>query len=313
MHAHKLGLVAAVSLVSVLSAGCPDKAKNESIELTNQGVEKFNNQSWDKAIQLFKDATAKYPQNHQAWYSMGEVYAKQDMWKEAAEAYSEAAKNKSDDAMYNMRLGQARFEAAKKAVTDKDGNVGKYGDLSTAQTALEHAVQLNKDLFRAYYYLGRIYQESDKPKEAAEAFTRCASLNPSFGPAFIELGKLYIEWDKFDEAVRVLSQGVQHVLDPEELTDVYYNLGYAYDMKARMTEGGNSEFLDKAIEAYSKALDARADNNEAKLMRGLAYTRKGDKSKAEADLDAYVKRGAGSPFDKYEATKALYSLGGSPM
>jgi hypothetical protein len=48
-------------------------------------------------------------------------------------------------------------------------------------------------------------------------------------------------------------------------------------------------------------------------MRGLAYVRKGDKSKAEADLSQYVKRGVGNAFEKYEATKALYAIGGNPL
>lgn len=299
-------------------AGCPNQEQHESIELTNEGVEKYQNQSWDLAIQKFKDATGKWKQNHTAWYSMGEVYAKQGNWDDAASAYQEATKHNSDDAMYNMRLGQARYESAKAKATDKETNtVGNLGDLSQAQQALEKSIEQNGDLFRAHHYLGLIYREQGKPKKAAESFTRAAQLNPTWGKPFIELGELYYRWDRFDEAIRVLSQGENHVLDPELKTDVYYNLGLAYDYKARLTPAEEKNFLDKAIEAYSAALDARKDNAEAKLMRGLAYARKGDKSKAEADLNEYIKRGSGNAFDKQEATKALYSLGdtggGNPL
>lgn len=302
--------LAAIVIASLGLTGCPNKEKHESIELTNEGVTKFQNQSWDLAIQKFKDATEKYKQNHTAWFSMGEAYGKQGDWESAAGAYAEAAKYKDDDAMYNMRLGQSRYESAKKKATDeKTGVVGNLGDLGQAQQALEKAVGQNGDLFRAHYYLGLIYREQGKPKQAAESFTRASQLNPTWGKPFIELGELYYQWDRFDEAVRVLSQAQNHVLDPELKTDVYYNLGLAYDYKARMSPAEEKNFLDKAIEAYSAALDARKDNNEAKLMRGVAYARKGDKSKAEADLNEFIKSGAGDPFDKQEATKALYSLG----
>lgn len=310
MRALTLGVI---TIALLGTTGCPDKDKHESIELTNEGVEKFRSQSWDRAIELFEDAVQKYPENHTAWFSMGEAYAKQTEWDEAAKAYAEAVKHQSDDAMYHMRLGQSRYEAAKLKATDEEtGHVGKLENLSQAEGPLQKAVELNPDLFRAHYYLGLIYRETDRPKKAAESFTRAATLNPSFGPPFVELGEIYIAWDKWDEAIRVLSQGVQHVLDPEYRTNVYYNLGFAYDMKSRMNETDEKAFLDKAIEAYSNALDERADNAEAKLMRGLAYARKGDKSKAEADLDAYIKRGAGEPFEQQEANKALFSLGITP-
>lgn len=310
-RATQTGILLAVA--TTLLAGCPDKDKHESIELTNQGVEKFNNQSWDTAIQQFKDATHKWQGNHSAWYSMGEAYGKQDKWKDAAEAYQQAAKHKKDDAMYHMRVGQALYNAAVKAATNDSGEVKKLGNLSEAENALEKAVELNKDLFRAHFYLGEIYLESDRPKDAAESWTTAAMLNPTFGRPFIKLGELYLRWDMFDEAIRVLSQGAQHVLAPEELSDVQYWLGFGYDMKSRMSAAEEGTYLDKAIESYSKAIDARSDNYDAKLMRGLAYVRKGDKSKAEADLSQYVKRGVGNAFEKYEATKALYGIGGNPL
>jgi tetratricopeptide (TPR) repeat protein len=295
-----------VALLGVLASGCPDKDKHESIELTRKGVEAFNNDSWDRAIQHFKDATHKHQGNHLAWYSMGEAQAKQEDWKEAAESYAEALKHSSGNAMYHLRLGMALYELELKAKEKEKRQA--MGDLSKAESALQEAVKLNKDLFNAHWYLGRIYRDMGKPKEAAEAWTVACRLNPHYGPPFAALGQLYIDWDKLDEAVRVMTQGQQYVDGAPDKSEIYYRLGLAYQGKARMSPGEEKEFLDKAVDAYSKSLELRADMAEAKLQRGIAYAKRGDKSKAQADLDDYLKRGAGSPFERQEATKALYSL-----
>ena len=114
--------------------------------------------------------------------------------------------------------------------------------------------------------------------------------------------------DELDEAIRVLTQGQQYVDGAPEKSEIYYRLGLAYQGKARLSPGEEKEFLDKAVDAYSKSLELRADMAEAKLQRGIAYAKRGDKSKAQADLDDYLKRGAGTPFERQEATKALYGL-----
>ena len=64
--------------------------------------------------------------------------------------------------------------------------------------------------------------------------------------------------------------------------------------------------LDLAIEAYSKALEHRKDNDAARLHRGLAYAKKGNNNEARADLDAFLKRGAGTTFEVEAAAAALY-------
>ncbi len=277
--------ITGVALAALLfAAGCPDKDKNASIEAANQGVEAYAAQQYSSASEHFGEATKLYAENHQAWYGLGQVHSKQKDWEQAAEAFSEAVKYRKDDAMYRMWLGIASYEA---------------GNLEQAQTNLEEGVKLNPDLYRAYWYLGQIHRDENRPKEAAEAWTKAAALNPYYGPPFYRLGELYLTWDKIDEAVSVLEQGTLHVKEDRELTNVYYYLGLAYEAKQQW---------DKAIEAYSKAIDMRSDNLDAKFQRGLVYAKKGDTSKARADLEEYGKAGGSSSFNKTEANKVLMQL-----
>src|SRR5690606_10622459 len=173
-------------------------------------------------------------------------------------------------------------------------------NLSLAQTHLEKAVQLNQRLYKAWECLGQIYAMQDDPKKAADAWTRSATLNPYFGKPFISLGKLYIKWDKLPEAISVLDQGQLNAKDPSEQSDLLYHLGLAYEKQ------GN---WDKAIEAYSSALEKKAENLDARRQRGFAYANKGEKEKAKQDLDAFVKAGGGgNAFEVQAANERLLRL-----
>ena len=85
--------------------------------------------------------------------------------------------------MYQMWYGISLYEkAVKQARDDQARKENKKPeeikpDLSAvnfekAQQHLQEAVKLNNDMWRAHYYLGRIYREQDKPKEAATEFSR---------------------------------------------------------------------------------------------------------------------------------------------
>lgn len=286
MPIRKASLFAAVAAL-VFLAGCPNEDKNSSIEANNKGVEAANRGSNATAIGHFKEAVRLYPQNHQAWYGKGQVEFKQKNYEDAAKSFEEAVRNKGDDAMYQMWAGIAHYRS---------------GNLESAQTHLEEAVKLNPNLYRAYWYLGQVHRDEDRPKEAAEAWTKAATLNPYYGPPFVRLGELYLLWDKIDAAISVLEQGTLHVKEAVDLTNVHFYLGLAYEAK---------QDVDKAIEAYSKAIDLRKENLDARFQRGLLYAHKGDKGKAKGDLEAYIKAAGGDPmaqFNKTEANKVLLQM-----
>jgi tetratricopeptide (TPR) repeat protein len=279
------GLVAFVLSSLLFGAGCANKDLNASIERMNEGIDRYSHGEFSSAEKLFGEATSLYADNHMAWYNLGQTREKLDKYKEAGEAYSQAVKHNPKDAMYQYRLGKAEWENK---------------NVSIAQSHLEESVKLNDRLYKAWYYLGLAYEASDAPKKAAEAFTRSATLNPYFGRSFISLGKLYIRWDKLPEAVSVLDQGRLNVKDPQELSDVYYHLGLAYERQ------GN---WDKAIEAYSGALEKRSDNLDAKRQRGFSYASRGDKANAQKDLKEFVEAGGGgNAFNIQAANERLFRL-----
>jgi tetratricopeptide (TPR) repeat protein len=285
-------LAAPVFLAIALAAGCGSKDMNASIAKMNEGVEMYNQGQFTGAEKKFAESASMADENHQAWYNLGQAREKLDKYKEAAEAFRNAVKYKGDDAMYRYRLG--------KALIGHDCTADKESNLSEAQSNLEEAVKLNPRLYKAWECLGQIYNLQDDPKKAAEAWTKSASLNPYFGKPFIALGKLYIKWDKLGEAISVLDQGRLNVKDPMEQSNILYHLGFAYEKQ------GN---WDKAIDAYTQAIQKSGENIDALRQRGFVFANKGDKEHAKQDLEAFVKSGGGgNAFEVQAANERLQRL-----
>lgn len=270
----------------LVAAGCTNEQLNASIEHMNVGIQAYQTSSPAAAVEHFAEAAKVYPENHVAWYYLGQSQQEQENWDAASEAFSQAVKLMPGNAMYQMFLGISLYHAGKQ---------------SMASSYLEKAIELEPKLYRAHWYLGALYNDSDRPEQAAQAWAQAATLNPDWGRPFVSLGKLYLTWDMIPEAIAVLEQGQQHS-QGEHLPNIYYYLGLSYDAQKNW---------DKSISAYSSAIDksreVNKDNVEAKFQRGLAYIQKGDKSKAQADLEE-VSKASSDPFTKQEANKLLMLL-----
>ena len=177
MKLHSM-LILAVASVSVLACGRPDSHKStkvmkEAIELNNAGQLTAAEKKMEEAIQIYRD-------NHVAHFNLGQILenrqrpdAEPAKFDDAVEAFEEAVRLKSGDAMYNYRLGKAYYQNAK---------------LEKAAKHLEKALKINGKLYKAHYFLGLVYKGQDKVKAAAQAWTNSAEANPLFGKPFNALG-----------------------------------------------------------------------------------------------------------------------------
>ena len=294
------------------AAGCPNSAHNESNTALNRGNKELGQKQYDSAIADFQKAVDRYPENHLAWYGMGLAQLEKKDYDKSSTALQHTVELVPDQAMYNMFYGIALFD---KAVDDAaDAEARKLGkkkeeitdpDLSSvsfekAQQFLSQAVKLNPELWRAHYFLGKIYRAGDKAKEAAEEFTAAIKDNPREWAPYVALGELYLKWDYVDQAIQVAAQGTMAVPGSNEVSDVWYVLGMGYDAK-RMD--------DKAIDAFSKAIESRRDNHQAVFQRGQVYFRKNDMDNAKKDLEDFSKSsGASLDFAKQQASKMLMDI-----
>ena len=269
----------------IIAASCGNGDLKTSLEKMNEAMKMVENQRFKEAEQLLEESMSLYPDNHKAAYNLGMVRDKLKKPEKAAEAFEEAVNRSGDDAMYHYHLGASLYAAEKH---------------TEAQTHLEKAVLLNDRLYKAHYKLGRVYDALDMPQEAAKAWTKSASLAPSFGKSFYQLGRLYTVWDYLDQGVSVFQQGTINVKDGDDLTNLHYGLGLAYERQGAW---------DKAIEAYTSSLSIRKTTLDALRQRGFAYAAKGEVEKAKKDLQSFIDQGAGGDATQLQiANERLFKM-----
>lgn len=299
-------------LVLVLAAaGCTNQEQNESKTASNAGNKAYGQKQYETAINEFSKATARFHDNHLAWYGLGAANASKLDWAKSSDAFGVAVQLEDKQPMYQMWYGISLYEkAVASAREDQAKKLNKKPeevevDLSQVnfekpQQHLQEAVKLNGDMWRSHYYLGRIAREQDKPKEAATEFSAAIKSNPRESGPYIALGELYRKWDYSDEAIKVTSQGVVNVPGSNEVSDIWFVLGMGYADKV---------MDDKAIESFDKAIETRKDNHKAKFERGQSYFRKGDFVHAKRDLEEFSKSGGASlELDKQQASTMLMQI-----
>jgi tetratricopeptide (TPR) repeat protein len=307
---------AVIAALVLLAAGCPDQSKNDSKKLLSEANKAYGQKQYDTAITAYDKAIEKWDGNHLAYYGLGGSYIGRQEWDKAADAFSNAVRLAPEQPMYQMFYGVSLFEKAVKGARDEQAKkLNKkpeevQPDLSMvsfekARQHLLEAIKINKDMWRAHYFLGKIYREEDKPKEAATELSAAIAASPREQGPYIALGELYRKWDYTDEAIKVTSQGTMNVPGTNEVTDIWYVLGMGYDDKLNYKQ---------AIEAFDKAIETKRDNHKAKFQRGQAYFKNGDFTRAKRDLEEFSKSGGASlEFAKQQAQKMLMDIAAKSM
>ena len=275
-----------------LRAVIGDIVRNQSVERLNACSKAIAARQYDTAITDCQAAVAAWADNHRAWYAWGSAHMARSEWQKAREAVEHAATLRPDDAMYQLYFGIALYEAEHERVRDEQARkLGKKPEevtvepalmhLDAARDALRRAVKRNPDLWRAHYYLGRVYRDLGDSRHEAEQFSATIATHPSYRFGYIALTELYRRWGYLEQALQVAQLGAANV-PPAEASELLYEVGMAHD--ARRED-------DKAIDAFTRAIAARPDDAGSKFQRGQAYFRKKDFANAKRDLDEVARSG----------------------
>lgn len=267
---------------------------NASVAHVNACNQRILAGRYDDAIAACAAAVAAWPGNHLAWYEAASAHIAKREWRQAQAAAERAIAARPDLAMYQLYAGVSLYEAERQRVQDEraagehrepaDGGPAEATadpsemKLDAARDALLRATRLGPDLWRAHYYLGRVYRDLDDARSAAEQFSQAIATHPSYLPAYVALIELYRRWAYADQALAVAMLGVAHV-SPADARMLWYEAGLA--LQAKRAD-------DKAIEAFDKAGGGPQDML-ARFLRGQAYFRKHRLAEAERELAEVVR------------------------
>jgi tetratricopeptide (TPR) repeat protein len=304
-------LVGIAALVLAVLPGCRNEGRNDSITAANEGARAYGQKQYETAISAYLKATEKWDKNDQAWYGLGGAYAGKQDWAKAADAMAHAVQLVPEQAVYQMWYGRFLYEKiVRTAKEDQARRENKKPEEFTPDLTgisfelplqhLQEAIKLNADLWRPRYDIGRIHRDTGKSKEAAEELTKALHAGAIDPEPWVALAELYRRWDYTDQAIQVAEAGTAVVPGSREKSQVWYEVGMGYDDK---------RLHDKAIDAFTKALEAKRDYHAARFQRGQAYFRKQDFANAKRDLEEFSKAGGTSvQFEKQQASKLLVDI-----
>jgi tetratricopeptide (TPR) repeat protein len=266
-----------------------DVTRNTSVDHLNACNKALAARQYDAAITECQTATTIWNGNHLAWYAWASAHMAKGEWTQAKAAVEHAVALRPDQGMYQLYYGMSLYETERQeAREDQARKENKKPDevtidpavlkLDAARDALVAATKLAPELWRAHYYLGRIYRDLDDARHAAEQFTRTIKTHPAYRFSYIALIELYRRWDYLDQALAVATLGTTNV-PAADAAQLWFEVGMTYDAK-------HAE--DQAIDAFTRAISSKPDDASAKFQRGQIYFRKGDLDKAKRDLEEVV-------------------------
>ncbi len=227
--------------------------------------------SSDDALFWFDQALALDPTFGEAWFRTGQVYAAQQDWRRAAEAFREAERSLPDDGQVQFEMGWALYEQtsdpaaaepylrrAVELLPDEMWPVLRLAAVLRAAGRLAEALDLARDAQHAFtddpwplIYEGRILLEQGEPDVALDPLQRATALTPPEAEAFYLLGQTYIRLGHWEQAIRASEQAI--ALKPAQ--DYYHvGLGQAYRAAGRLAE---------ARDVFQKAIRINPQNESA--------------------------------------------------
>lgn len=230
------------------------------------------------AEKSFREAVQKDPNLYGAWQDLGLLYAKQNRWNEAVEAFSELAKKQQNSVEAAYFLALSYFNAKKVSEAETEARRALRLDASAADAhtllgiilaakgtanaeaveSLTQAVALAPKNFDAVFYLGRLQYVSRDYQNSLKNLQTAVGLNPKNIEARFFLGSVL---EALNESEKALGEYQEIVKLDEKSFYGQVGLGALYVKQGK---------LDDAVNALKKAVSIEKESFEANWALGRA-------------------------------------------
>ncbi|MBW2603389.1 MAG: tetratricopeptide repeat protein [Deltaproteobacteria bacterium] len=222
-------------------------------KLCKQGFNFSIRGEFKDALNYFKEATEKSPNDTVAWYGLGSCYDGLDQQEQAIEAFKQVIRIDPDNAASYFNLGRY------------------YRKLGRYEKAIEtyyQAIETDPDHAPSYFDLGMVYGRLEEFKNGEKAFKQALRINPEHAPTHFYMGLTYNNMGHYDAAVTSYKKALK--IDPDSAPTLY-NLGIAY--------GGLGDGKAE-VEAFKQAIRVDPDFAPAHYNIGLIYLNNSGKAAA---------------------------------
>ncbi len=214
------------------------------------------------AEKSFREAVGKDPNLYGAWQDLGLLYAKQNRWSEAVEAFAELAKKQQNSVETAYFLALSYFNA--KRTTE-------------AETEARRALRLDAGFSDAHALLGIILAARGTANpEAMESLTQAVALAPKNSDAVFYLGRLQYVARDYQNSLRNLQTAVG--LNPKSIEARFF-LGTVF-------EAANES--EKALAEYQEIIKLDEKSFYGQVGLGALYVKQGKLDEAVKALNRAV-------------------------
>ena len=249
-----------------------------SNDLLEEGKAYYNNEEYDKAIEIFKKAIELNPNDDDSCRWLGNSYRKNEQIEDAIKYHLKAIELNPDKPVNWSMLGSSytengqKEEAIKCCLKATELNPNDYEELhnlgiiyrfnelyeKSIQTFIR-TTELNSNDYRGWLNLGTSYYLNEQFQEAIEPLLKSVELNSNEAFSFYLLGNIYEFNGQYEEAIKYLLKSKE--INPDSF-EGWYELGCSYY--------GNGEY-EEAINSLLKAVELNPDNSDNWRELGCSY------------------------------------------
>jgi len=175
----------------------PGSVEEQGGEYYKRGVEFYQNNEIDKAIEEFLKLVEEKPDFGPGYYNLGTCYLAKEDYPKAEKYLKKALEYFPDNAQLYINLSTVYVETEQ---ADK------------AEEMFQQLTQLSPTA-ETYFNIGVQYYNRQQPEKAVEYFRKTIELNPKFAMAYYDLGLALVSLDKLEEAVSFFEKYLE--LEPE--------------------------------------------------------------------------------------------------
>ncbi len=213
----------------------------------------------EEASALMKQVLEEFPDNNALRLQYARMLVEQQNLKAATEQYSILHENQPEDGEIALSLALLNIETK---------------NIEEAIVALEHLIEIDKNVSIANYYLARIAQSQGDNKQAIAYYLRVKNGDYIFD-AQLRIGILLSILGKPDEGLAKLEALAEAQSNWDLRVKVYLAQGEVLRSQQRYKEG---------VEMYSRALQQNREDTNLLYARGLMAEKVDRLDMAEADL-----------------------------
>jgi len=289
----------------------------EKNDLTILEDEEFENEnlSFKDKVKYYEKEILKNSDDYYLYYSLGDVYRKEEKYNEAIEYYSKSIQldNSYIKVYHNLGIiyrNKKEFDKAiefyLKAIELDAEYIPSYMGLAYIYMVLQRyeegigyykrVIQIDSEYIFVYDSLGDAYRFLKESRKAIEYYNKAIELDDEYVYSYEGLAQIYITKRKYDKAIEYYKKII-------EINDKYVNsykgIAYAYEQQGKLNE---------SIYLYEKIIELDPTDTDSYMSLGIIYFNREEHSKAIKYLkdslkinpkDAYVQNNLGFIY-KYQ-------------